>query len=231
MTHKIVFTLSFYHDRGAQPLRLLSCYTMGAIKLSWSLLCNLHFSTRSPTVPPPPSLRLKRRKIVKQIWKDRMGLFSLHGSSCFPFCSMVELSWPASEVMQEHLQNLISQGYMTAAELAHCLVPVDPASPTPTGGYVVACATFYGRGFGAPSHRFLHSLLRSYGLELHHLTPSGILHMVAFVTLCEAYIGIKPHFNLWNSFFWAQLRQGSDVEMVALGSVDIMVLFGSEVDP
>jgi hypothetical protein len=52
-----------------------------------------------------------------------------------------------------------------------------------------------------PSHRFLCSLLRSYGLELHHLTPSGILHMVAFVTLCETYIGIEPHFNLWSYFF------------------------------
>jgi hypothetical protein len=29
---------------------------------------------------------------------------------------MVELSWPAQEVMQEHLQNLISQMYMIVAE-------------------------------------------------------------------------------------------------------------------
>jgi hypothetical protein len=34
----------------------------------------------------------------------------------------------------------------------------------------------------------------------------AILHMVAFVTLCEAYMGIEPHFNLWNYFFrtWVQ---------------------------
>jgi hypothetical protein len=25
--------------------------------------------------------------------------------------------------------------------------------------------------------------------------------MVAFVTLCEAYMGIEPHFNPWNYFF------------------------------
>jgi hypothetical protein len=29
--------------------------------------------------------------------------------------------------------------------------------------------------------------------------------MTAFVTLCEAYMGIEPHFNLWNYFFRAQL--------------------------
>jgi hypothetical protein len=34
-----------------------------------------------------------------------------------------------SEVIQEHLQNLVSKGYMTVAEFATCLVPADPASP------------------------------------------------------------------------------------------------------
>jgi hypothetical protein len=29
--------------------------------------------------------------------------------------------------------------------------------------------------------------------------------MPAFVTLCEAYIGIVPRFNLWNYFFHAWL--------------------------
>jgi hypothetical protein len=52
----------------------------------------------------------------------------------------------------------------------------------------MACMTFYEWGFGVPSHRFIQSLLWSYGLELHHLTPSGILHMTAFMTLCEAYL-------------------------------------------
>jgi hypothetical protein len=34
------------------------------------------------------------------------------------------------------------------------------------------------------------ALLLHYGLELHNLTPSGIMHIAAFVTLCEAYMGI-----------------------------------------
>jgi hypothetical protein len=47
---------------------------------------------------------------------------------------MAELGLPTSEVMQEHLQNLMSQGYKTAAELATCHVPEDPASLVPVGG-------------------------------------------------------------------------------------------------
>jgi hypothetical protein len=76
-------------------------------------------------------------------------------------------------------------------ELATSHVPEDYVSPLLTGGYVVAYEAFYERGFGAQSHRFLRYLLRFYGLELHHLTPSGILHIATFVTLCETYMGIE----------------------------------------
>jgi hypothetical protein len=75
-----------------------------------------------------------------------------------PFCTMAELGGIASEVTQEHLQNLMGQGYMIEVELMICHVPEDPASLVLVGGYVVACATFYEWGFGVPSHR-LHSLL------------------------------------------------------------------------
>jgi hypothetical protein len=43
------------------------------------------------------------------------------------------------------------------------------------------------------------------------------------MTLCQAYLRIEPHFNLWNYFFCAQLRQGSDAEVTMWGSVDIFV--------
>jgi hypothetical protein len=120
---------------------------------------------------------------------------------------------------------------MTAAELATCRVSKDPTSPVLAGGYIVACMAFYERGFGVPSHRFLRSMLQFYGLELHHLAHLGILHMTAFLTLCEAYMGIESHFNMWNYFFRARLRQGSDAKMALLGSVDIYVRFEPEVDP
>jgi hypothetical protein len=56
---------------------------------------------------------------------------------------MAELGWTTSEVTQEHLQNLISQGYMTATELATCHVPKDPAFPVSVEGYVMVCTMFY----------------------------------------------------------------------------------------
>jgi hypothetical protein len=81
---------------------------------------------------------------------------------------------------------------MMAVELTTCCVLEDPASPVPLEGYVVAFATFYERWFGVPSHKFFCMLLKYYGLELHYLIPLGILHIMTFVTLCEALMGIDP---------------------------------------
>jgi hypothetical protein len=67
-------------------------------------------------------------------------------------------------------------------------------------------------------------------LELHHLTPSGILDITAFVTLCEAYMGIEPPFDLWSHFFCVQLPQGSGMEVAVLGGTDIYVKSGHVVD-
>jgi hypothetical protein len=86
--------------------------------------------------------------------------------------------------------------FMEVVELEACRVSEDPTFPTPTDGYVVSFVAFYERGFSMPPHRFLHSLLRYYDLEVHHLTPSGVLHIAAFVTLCEAYLGIDPEIDL-----------------------------------
>jgi hypothetical protein len=119
-------------------------------------------------------------------------------------------------------------GSGSACDLLHARGSHIPRS---WGGYVMACMTFYEWWFGVPSHRFLYSLLQLYGLELHHLTPSGTLHKATFVTLYESYMGIEPHFNMWNYFFHTQLQQGSSEEMVALGSVDIFVRSGPKVDP
>jgi hypothetical protein len=56
---------------------------------------------------------------------------------------MAELGWPVSKIMAEHLQHLVSQGYMSGAELATSRVPTDPASLSPATGYVIACLSFY----------------------------------------------------------------------------------------
>jgi hypothetical protein len=46
---------------------------------------------------------------------------------------------------------------------------------------------------------------------------------MAFVTLCEAYMGIEPHFNLSNYFFHVRLRPDSNMVVAVWGSEEIYV--------
>jgi hypothetical protein len=63
------------------------------------------------------------------------------------------------------------------------------------------------------------------------LNPLGILHIEAFVTFCEAYMGIEPHFNMWNYFFCTRFLQGSGAKAVVLGGVDLYIRSRHGVDP
>jgi hypothetical protein len=108
-------------------------------------------------------------------------------------------------------------------ELATCRVPIDHVSPAPAAGHAVACSVFYEQGFAVPSHRFFFWLLQFYGLELHHLTPLGILHIATFITMCKAYMVIEPHLNLWNDFFRIRLWSNSYTAVAVWGCIEIYV--------
>lgn len=44
-------------------------------------------------------------------------------------------------------------------------------------------------------------MLYYYRLELVHLVPNSITVVASFIHMCEAYLGIPPHFQLWRYFF------------------------------
>jgi hypothetical protein len=39
-------------------------------------------------------------------------------------------------------------------------------------------------------------------VQLHQLTPNSILHIACFITLCESFLGIDPHWVLWRFIFF-----------------------------
>jgi hypothetical protein len=131
---------------------------------------------------------------------------------------MVEQDWTPSTVMPGHMQKLMKHGFMAAAELEACRMPEDPMFPTPAEGYVVSFVAFYEWGFSMPPHRFLCSLLWYYSLELHQLSPSGVLHITAFMTLCEAYLWIDPKLDLWKHFFCVWRPQDLEPELMISGA-------------
>ena len=61
--------------------------------------------------------------------------------------------------------------------------------------------SFYEKGFVLPARAFFHGLHHFYGLEVTHLKPNSIAQIVIFIHLCEGYLGITPHFNLWRALY------------------------------
>jgi hypothetical protein len=69
----------------------------------------------------------------------------------------------------------------------------------------VSFVSFHERGFGVPASRFMRAILYNYEVELHNLSPNSISQAAIFVALCEGYLGIAPHWDLWTHLFSAEL--------------------------
>jgi hypothetical protein len=59
-------------------------------------------------------------------------------------------------------------------------------------------------------------------MQLHQLTPNSLLHIAYFITLCEAFLGIDPHWVLWKYQFCLH-PSGSQGEIPELGGAIISV--------
>ena len=73
--------------------------------------------------------------------------------------------------------------------------------PMPYSNELVVFEDYFIRGFGVSIHPFLRGLIDHYGIS-----PNSILHVAIFIKLCEAYLGILPHFDLFCHFFCLKMR-------------------------
>jgi hypothetical protein len=77
------------------------------------------------------------------------------------------------------------------------MAPPSGAAPSPPPGHVVSFVSFHERGFGVLASRFMRAILHVYGVELHNLSPNSISQAAIFAAVCEGYLGIDPHWDLW----------------------------------
>ena len=73
--------------------------------------------------------------------------------------------------------------------------------PYENTGEIVGFLPYFERGLGLPCSNFFFGLLYYYGIQLHHLTPNSFVHISVFVHLCEAFLGIEPHFDIFSHLF------------------------------
>jgi hypothetical protein len=117
--------------------------------------------------------------------------------------------WEASDATREKLEGLVAAGLLLrvtdVANPEWMVPPLGHRIPNPPEGYIVSFMAFHERGFGMPASRFLCALLHHYEIELQNLAPNSITQAAVFVALCEGFLGIEVHWDLWIHFFEAVL--------------------------
>jgi hypothetical protein len=109
------------------------------------------------------------------------------------------LKWVPSTFEESDPKKAKKDGFLPKA--APIIFLSDERIPLPPEGYRVMFLSFLLRGLSLPTHEFLRGPLIVYGVELHQLTLNSILHIACFITLCESFLGIDPHWVLWRFLF------------------------------
>jgi hypothetical protein len=116
--------------------------------------------------------------------------------------------WPFSTITADDLEALVADGLLhplSGDSQPEWMAPPSGATPSPPPGYVVSFLSFHERGFRVPASRFMRAILHVYGVELHNLSPNSISQAAIFAVVCEGYLGITPHWDLWTHLFSAEL--------------------------
>jgi hypothetical protein len=128
--------------------------------------------------------------------------------------------WPFSTVTVEDLQALVTEGLLrplSGGPQPEWLAPGSEVDPTPPMGYVVSFTPFHERGFGMTASHFMRALPHYYGVELHNFNPNSIEQAAIFVAVCEGFLGIDPHWDLWTHLFSVEFFAAStDVKKVRM---------------
>jgi hypothetical protein len=115
--------------------------------------------------------------------------------------------WPSSTVVVGDLEALVADGLLrplSGGPQPEWMASSE-ADPTPPPWYVVSFISFHEWGFGVPASRFMRALLHYYGVELHNFNPNSIAQAAIFAAVCEGFLGIDPHWDLWTHLFSAEL--------------------------
>jgi hypothetical protein len=97
--------------------------------------------------------------------------------------------------------HLMETGVLPPKELCSCQIWLGVTVLTEDTYEAVIFVPFLIRGLALPVSPFFRDLLDFYDLNLTHLNPNSILQFAIFVHLCEALLGILPHFGLWRYLY------------------------------
>lgn len=115
----------------------------------------------------------------------------------------LQCDWDRSTVSKRDENKMRRMGLISEVE-GDVKIPGAESRPIPPAGFNVMFMAFLLRGLSLPAHEFLRCILFTYGVQLWQLSPNSILHLAVFITLCESFLGIEPHWGLWKRIFFVK---------------------------
>ena len=109
--------------------------------------------------------------------------------------------WKKSKLSEAAISSLVSRRLLQSRALIQWQSAEGHGRPFEKTSEIVLFKAFVECGLAISACDFLWGLLFFWGVQLDHLTPNSILHIAIFVQLCEAFLGIHPHFDLFKSLF------------------------------
>jgi hypothetical protein len=140
-----------------------------------------------------------------------------HGG-CGARAQLMAMEWNKSVSMEATLVKLVTTGVMAEAVIGGWRTSAGENYPDPCPAKIVVFEDFYWHRFGNPCHPFLRKLYDYYRVSICNLHPNSVLAVSVFITLCESYLGIQPHFNLWWHFFYLKKKGGAGGSKIAGGA-------------
>ena len=117
--------------------------------------------------------------------------------------------WRPLSMTDRRLLDLEKEGLLrprtSLSRLEWIASTADHQEPNPPKGYVVSFAKFHHHGLGSSPSRFMRALCHHYGVELQHFSPNAITAAVIFAALCDGYLGMTPHWDLWLHLYQGEL--------------------------
>ena len=117
--------------------------------------------------------------------------------------AVVNLStgWRKSKMSESAVQELENLGFLQTQGMIQWRAGEGEDYPMEGTLEIVVFCDFVEHGLALPMSEFLYALLQFWGIQLHHLTPQSVLHLSIFTHFCKAFLGILPHFHLFQHFF------------------------------
>src|SRR3954468_24591799 len=129
--------------------------------------------------------------------------------------------WERSKFTARNKKKLQNASLIADAE--DIVLPGAPARPNPPPGFTIMFVAYMLRGLSLLAHDFLRGLLFTYGIQLWQLGPNSILYLALFITVCESFLGIEPHFGLWKKIFFLK-RHGNPNGLFVVGGIGFSVI-------